>query len=141
MLGPGIYTTAEGDVYSGTWEADRLGVDNVNVTYADGSRYEGLFKDWSYNGSGKYTYPDGSVLMANFVENTPIHALTLIDPNGHTWLGTAEQGFGWFDPVNHFYDMLEKTRESKMKRYRPSLLPAMAHSTVSDIKKRKSVVG
>ncbi|CAH0725680.1 unnamed protein product, partial [Brenthis ino] len=112
MHGPGMYTTAEGDIYSGTWDADRLGVnENVSVAFTDGSKYEGPFKDWCYSGSGKYMYPDGSILIGDFNENMPIGGLTLIDPNGQVWFGKAEQGFGWFDPVNHFYDMLEKTRE------------------------------
>lgn len=134
LSGPGTYTTAEGDIYSGTWDADRLGAnEDVSVAFTDGSKYEGPFKDWCYSGLGKYLYPDGSVLMGDFNENMPIGGLTLIDPNGHVWLGKAEQGFGWFDPVNHFYDMLEKTRESKIRRPRGTLEP-IAKSTISKIK-------
>lgn len=41
----------------------------------------------------------------------------LIDPNGHTWLGKANQGYGWFEPINHYYDMLESTHNFvKVKR-------------------------
>ncbi|XP_061379176.1 uncharacterized protein LOC116771446 [Danaus plexippus] len=121
MHGPGIYTTAEGDVYSGMWDADRLGAnEEVRISFVEGSTYEGQYKDWSYSGHGKYVYPDDSVLIADFNDNVPVGNLTLVDPNGHIWLGRAEQGFGWFDPVNHFYDMLEKTRENKVKKHRKS---------------------
>lgn len=101
------------------WDNDRLGAnEEVTVAFTDTSRYEGLFKDWCYSGSGKYVYPDSSVLQCDFVENSPVGNLSLTDPNGHTWLGRAEQGYGWFEPVNHFYTMLEKTRESGRIRRR-----------------------
>ncbi|XP_061718647.1 radial spoke head 1 homolog isoform X2 [Cydia pomonella] len=82
MNGLGVYTTAEGDVYTGAWEGDRLFGDDVTITYTDGSKYEGPFKDWSYN-----------------------------DPNGHVWLGRADVGFGRLDPWNHFYQGLERPSE------------------------------
>lgn len=117
--GPGVYTTAEGDIYTGMWENDRLGAnEEVTITFTDTARFEGLFKDWCFSGPGKYTYPDNSILQCDFVENSPVGNLVLTDPNGHTWLGRAEQGFGWFEPVNHFYTMLEKTRESDKIRRR-----------------------
>ncbi|CAH2229971.1 radial spoke head 1 homolog [Pararge aegeria] len=131
MHGPGTYTTQEGDIYTGTWDADRLGSnEEVSIQFTDGSRYEGVFKDWSYNGQGKYIYPDSSDVMGIFVENIPTGTLTLTDPNGHKWMGKAEQGFAWLDPVNHFYEMLERSKE--VKRYRRSELSA--RSTASKIK-------
>lgn len=49
-----MYTTVEGDTYMGTWEADRLGgTDEVTISFSDGSRYEGYFKDWTYIGRGR----------------------------------------------------------------------------------------
>ncbi|KAG6445116.1 radial spoke head 1 homolog [Manduca sexta] len=118
MHGPGVYTTAEGDSYTGNWDADRLGGgEEVTISFADTSKYEGYFKDWCYHGPGNYSYPDASVLQCDFVENSPTGNLTLTDPNGHTWMGRAEQGYGWVEPVNHFYEMLEKTRDSgRIKR-------------------------
>ncbi|XP_046969496.1 phosphatidylinositol 4-phosphate 5-kinase 2-like [Vanessa cardui] len=122
MHGSGVYTTAEGDTYSGTWEADRLGAnDNVTIKYSDGSKYVGQFKDWSYSGRGNYCYPDGSILRGEFSENAPTGHLTLIDPNGHIWLGKADQGYGWFEPTNHYYDMLERSKESKIKKQRKEI--------------------
>ncbi|XP_045775216.1 MORN repeat-containing protein 4-like [Maniola jurtina] len=137
MHGPGTYTTAEGDIYSGIWENDRLGSnEEVTIIFTDGSRYEGLFKDWCYNGKGRYIYPDGSVLTGDFVDNIPVGRLTLTDPNGHQWLGKADQGFAWLDPVNHFYEMLERSRD--LKRLRRSELSA--RSIVSKIKTVQSVI-
>ncbi|XP_063536806.1 MORN repeat-containing protein 4-like [Cydia strobilella] len=111
MNGPGVYTTAEGDVYTGAWEGDRLVGDDVTITYTDGSKYEGPFKEWSYNGRGKYSYPDGTVLNTDFVENCPVKEMLLTDPNGHVWLGRADVGFGRLDPWNHFYQGLERPSE------------------------------
>ncbi|PZC71767.1 uncharacterized protein LOC110382242 [Helicoverpa armigera] len=118
MQGPGVYTTAEGDSYTGSWEADKFGgVDEVVISFADGSKYEGIIKDWCYTGNSTYTYPDGSVLQGEFIENCPVGQLSLTDPNGHTWLGNADQGFAWFEPVNHYYEFLETTRDmSKIKK-------------------------
>ncbi|XP_047526207.1 radial spoke head 1 homolog [Pieris napi] len=121
MHGPGVYTTAEGDVYAGNWEADRLGGNEEStITFTDGAKYEGTLKDWCYSGHGKYTYPDESTLLCDFAENAPVGNLKLIDPNGHTWLGKADQGFGWFQPVNHFYEMLEKTRDFRFRKHTKS---------------------
>ncbi|XP_063365865.1 MORN repeat-containing protein 4-like [Cydia amplana] len=112
MNGRGVYTTAEGDVYTGgAWENDRLIGDDVTITYTDGSKYEGPFKDWSYNGRGKYTYPDGTVLNTDFVENCPVKGTVLTDPNGHVWLGRPDVGFVRLDPWNHFYQELERPSE------------------------------
>ncbi|CAG9788781.1 unnamed protein product [Diatraea saccharalis] len=118
MHGPGTYITAEGDTYTGVWEADRLGAnEEVTILYKDGAVFEGAFRDWSYNGRGRYYYPDGSILKCEFSESAPVGSLNLTDPNGHIWLGKADQGFGWLKPVNHFYDMLEKTRDTgKVKK-------------------------
>lgn len=104
----------------GTWEADKLSArDEVTVTFSDTSKYEGMFKDWCFSGPGKYIYPDGSILHADFSENCPVGQLTLIDPNGHAWLGNAQQGYCWFEPVNHFYEMLDKTSDvGRSKRRR-----------------------
>ncbi|XP_063625566.1 MORN repeat-containing protein 4-like [Cydia splendana] len=111
MHGPGVYTTAEGVVYTGNWEGDRLVGDDVTITYADGSKYEGSIKDWTYNGRGKYTYPDGTVLNTEFVENCPVKYMALTDPNGHVWLGRADVGFGLLEPWNHYYQALERPSE------------------------------
>ncbi|XP_063386907.1 radial spoke head 1 homolog [Cydia fagiglandana] len=111
MNGHGVYTTADGVVYTGHWEGDRLVGEVVTITYADGSKYEGPFKDWAYNGRGKYTYPDGTVLNAEFVENCPVKDMVLTDPNGHVWLGRADVGFGRLGPWNHFYQALERPSE------------------------------
>ncbi|KAJ0174585.1 hypothetical protein K1T71_009693 [Dendrolimus kikuchii] len=141
MHGTGMYTTAEGEVYTGAWDADRLGANEVaTITFIDTSRYEGYIKDWCFAGRGKYFYPDGSVLHCDFVDNCPMGRLMLTDPNGHTWLGKADPGYGWFEPVNHFYDMLEKTREPlKAKRRHKSKELQEATPTVSKMK-AKSVV-
>ncbi|KAJ8712387.1 hypothetical protein PYW07_005229 [Mythimna separata] len=121
MQGYGVYTTAEGDSYKGHWDADKLVATDVTViSFNDGSKYEGLVKDWTYSGHGNYTYPDGSVLAGEFVENCPVGYLVMTDPNGHIWLGKAEQGYGWFEPVNHFYEMLEPT-QTKIKRIQKNI--------------------
>lgn len=137
-LGPGVYTTAEGDIYTGMWENDRLGAnEDVTITFTDTSRYEGYFKDWCYSGAGRYLYPDSSVLQCEFVENSPVGGMTLTDPNGHTWLGRAEQGYGWFEPVNHFYTMLEKTRESGRIRRRHKI--KVKDTAASELKSEAAV--
>uniref|UniRef100_A0A2A4KBC5 MORN repeat-containing protein 5 n=1 Tax=Heliothis virescens TaxID=7102 RepID=A0A2A4KBC5_HELVI len=125
MHGPGVYTTAEGDSYTGNWEADKFGGnEEVVIAFADGSKYEGTIKEWAYASNSRYTYPDGSVLQGEFIDNCPVGHLTLTDPNGHTWLGTADQGFAWFEPVNHFYEFLETTRDpsNKLKKRHKNVL-------------------
>ncbi|KAM3965765.1 uncharacterized protein ACR2FA_000091 [Aphomia sociella] len=137
MHGPGIYTTAEGDVYTGVWDADRLGANEETfIAFADGSKYEGVLKDWCYNGYGRYLYPDSSVLTCTFVENSPFGNLSLTDPNGHKWLGRAEQGYGWLDRVNHFYELLETTRDiSRIRRRHKNKDVQGQNSQTSNVKK------
>lgn len=144
VSGLGVYTTAEGDSYSGNWEADKLTVNGLAIiSYNDGSKFEGFIKEWSYTGRGKYTYPDGSVLAGDFVDNCPVGPLVLTDPNGHVWMGVAEQGFGWCEPVNHFYEMLETT-QVRPKRHHKNILneeelsplkdsPTLKHSTTVEV--------
>ncbi|XP_049875729.1 uncharacterized protein LOC126373589 [Pectinophora gossypiella] len=124
MHGPGVYTTAEGDIYSGTWESDKLNAFEVTtIQYKDGSKYEGFIRDWSYQSAGKYSYPDGSYLTCDFMANAPTGSLTMTDPNGHQWLAKADVGFAWFEPVNHYYDMLERSRDvPKNKKKRKTLI-------------------
>lgn len=67
IAGHGVYTTAEGDVYTGEWELDKLGgVEPVTIAFTDASTYVGNFKDWSYTGNGTYTFHDESVLACTF---------------------------------------------------------------------------
>ncbi|KAH9630260.1 hypothetical protein HF086_012445 [Spodoptera exigua] len=133
MQGYGVYTTAEGDRYQGNWDQDKFGLnDEVVITYLDGAKFEGTIKDWAYFGKGKYTYPDGGYLQCEFADNCPIGNLRLIDPNGHIWLGKAEQGFAWFEPVNHFYDFLETTCPTRSKRFDSKSL----HGTSSQLAKK-----
>ncbi|KAL4711495.1 hypothetical protein ACJJTC_000511 [Scirpophaga incertulas] len=119
MHGPGTYITAVGDIYTGIWEADKLGANEVvSINFIDGSRFEGSFRDWSYSGPGRYYYADGSVLKGEFAENTLVGQLELSDPNGHVWLGKAQQGFAWFEARNHYFDMLPTTCDrEKVKRH------------------------
>lgn len=61
------------------------------------------------------------MLECEFLENCPVGKLKLVDPNGHVWLGKAEQGFGWLSPVNHYFEMLEKSRDpSRTKKSKKS---------------------
>ncbi|KAJ8715125.1 hypothetical protein PYW08_005106 [Mythimna loreyi] len=131
MNGQGVYTTAEGDSYTGQWEADKLVATGVTViSYNDGAKFEGLIKDWCYSGHSKYTYPDGSMLTGDFSENCPVGHLVLTDPNGHIWLGKAELGYGWFEPVNHFYEMLETT-QTRVKRRHKNISNAEVQAAIS----------
>lgn len=137
VTGYGTYTTAEGDTYFGAWESDKLGRnEEVTITFIDGATYRGLFKEWCYSGKGNYEYPDGCVLECDFQENIPINGLKLTDPNGHVWLGKAEQGFGWFTPVNHFFEVLEKPRDPNKGKKRAKVEPPPKPPTMS-----RSMVG
>lgn len=119
VSGHGIYTTAEGDSYTARWDNNIIdSKETAIVSYNDGAKFEGFLKDFSYHGKGKYTYPDGSVLTGEFTDNCPVGQLVLTDPNGHTWLAKADQGFAWCTPVNHFYEMLETTTTRTKRRHK-----------------------
>ena len=53
------YTYADGSTYDGEWKDDK-GHGQGTLTWADGNKYEGEWKDGKKHGQGTYNYPDGS---------------------------------------------------------------------------------
>ena len=66
--GRGTYTTAQGDVYVGTYVAGQRHGNGV-YTRKDGSRYEGEFKDGCTHGQGVYVFEDGSIYRGQFAHD------------------------------------------------------------------------
>ncbi|KAJ2945695.1 hypothetical protein O0L34_g535 [Tuta absoluta] len=150
MHGPGTYTTNEGDSYTGVWENDKLGAggEEVTIRYHTGAKYEGNMRDWCYHGKGRYKYPDGSVLECDFDYNCPVGLMELTDPNGHHWHAKAEHGFACFEPVNHYYDMLDsvidkaeiRKRRREMNSAKKPLFTPKSNTFQNEERKKKVVI-
>ena len=72
----GIYRFANGSVYEGEWrDGKRTG--QGKSTWPDGDVYEGGFKDDKRHGQGKYTYANGNVYEGGYKDDN-VHGLLVV---------------------------------------------------------------
>lgn len=64
--GAGKYTSARGDISEGVWVHDKLNGTGKETCCANGSVYEGEFKDNNWHGKGREMRADGSVYEGEF---------------------------------------------------------------------------
>lgn len=88
--GFGIKTKGDGTVYEGSWEKGLL-IDGT-ITYPDGSRYSGTFKDGLYNGYGHMSYSDGSRYVGNWVDGWQHGAGKMDYVDGSSYDGEWKEG-------------------------------------------------
>jgi hypothetical protein len=62
------------------------------MTYTNGARYEGDFKDWKMSGQGKLIYADGNFYEGAFRAGKPDGQGTLVHTNGIREVGTFSNG-------------------------------------------------
>lgn len=75
-------------MYSGIWYNDELkDTDEVEIIYADGTKYVGHVIKNQYAGSAMYVIQDGLYILGNFVDNKPEGEMCLLDVKGREWRG------------------------------------------------------
>ncbi len=90
--GGGTLTSVVG-VYEGTWKNDRQEGEFCSMTYASGISYKGAFVDGVPSGSGKMTFPSGSVYTGFFL-NGNYDGVGLLEERGgkRTYQGQFFEG-------------------------------------------------
>ena len=62
------------------------------ITFPDGAKYVGAFKDSRQNGQGTYTWPDGSQYIGGFKDDVLNGEGTLTWADGSRYAGTWKDG-------------------------------------------------
>eukprot|EP00939_MAST-03C_sp_MAST-3C-sp1_P003223 g3223.t1 len=102
----------ENEYHNGTYHTvDET--ENSVMKFADGSVYEGHFKDGKINGRGVYRRVDGVILRGMF-KNGLLHGEgSLVDPGGRTYTGTWRNG-----KLNGYGEMIEKDGDDNVQSVR-----------------------
>lgn len=88
ILGIGTYTTKDGQVYTGRWYNDKLMDEKpLQISYCDGSCYEGTLLESKYSGAGQYVIDDNLQLSCEFSDNKPTGDVIMLDHKGTVWSG------------------------------------------------------
>ena len=66
--GYGIHLSADGTIYMGIWDNDKMN-GSGRLQFSSGASYEGEFVNNCFNGKGQYTWPNGSHFDGNFDNN------------------------------------------------------------------------
>ncbi|XP_043264503.1 radial spoke head 1 homolog [Colletes gigas] len=107
--GKGIYTTDNLDVYDAEWDNDTFADSEIRIRYNDDAQYRGKIDSYgTINGHGTYTFPDGSTIQADWLQNKPYTNVVYREPFGYTWIieNMSENSIS-FSSGNHFWtDML-----------------------------------
>ncbi|KAK9885409.1 hypothetical protein WA026_010905 [Henosepilachna vigintioctopunctata] len=117
--GAGIYYTKDGQCYKGTWYNDKL-IDGgiVEITFKDGTTYEGPLEKYKYKGSGCINLPGGLKLVLDFAENKPIGDIILLDNVGRPWYGKTENDSAVFYQENIYFENISDTLGKGTSRYK-----------------------
>ncbi|XP_029035498.1 phosphatidylinositol 4-phosphate 5-kinase 2-like [Osmia bicornis bicornis] len=103
--GRGIYTTDNFDVYDGEWNNDSFADTTIHIRYNNNAQYRGRVEpNGTMNGPGTYTFPDGSSIEADWVNNKPLTNAIYREPRGFEWtLVNVTDNAISFSPGNHFW--------------------------------------
>jgi hypothetical protein len=91
VTGYGIYTSQNGDKYSGQWKGGTWSGYGT-LTLISGNGYFGQFEDGKFNGTGTYTWPDGRKYIGQFKDDLFNGQGTYTWPNGEKYVGRFEGG-------------------------------------------------
>ena len=89
--GQGTLTWTDGTKYEGEFKDDKQNGQGT-VTFANGAKYEGEFKDDNFHGQGTYTWPSGNKYVGEFKDNKQNGQGTYTTPNGFKYVGEHKDG-------------------------------------------------
>ena len=88
----GHLTTADGDLYAGTFKNDTFTEGTVTISYP-GAKYEGKWLEGQKHGEGVLTYTDGRTVKGTWRHNKQVGKAVITDPR------TGEVLFARFDDL------------------------------------------
>lgn len=89
--GRGLLRRADGEVYEGLWKKDKQH-GYGHISYPDGSSYKGLMQDGARAGEGVMVYPNGDEFFGNFVNDLIEGEGTMRYKNGDVYVGLWKNG-------------------------------------------------
>ncbi|CAK9799355.1 hypothetical protein ANTQUA_LOCUS2007 [Anthophora quadrimaculata] len=106
--GKGTYATDNFEAYYGEWDNDTFATSDIHIKYNNDAQYRGkIDSNGTMNGLGIYTFPDGSSIEADWVDNVPFANIIFREPLGSAWVvkDTTNDAIT-FSPGNHFWNDL-----------------------------------
>ena len=79
MEGKGTITFHNGYFITGEWKGGKPLL--ATATWPNGNKYEGEFKNWDWNGQGKFSIPSGHHIIGKFKQYEPWETIEY-DKNG-----------------------------------------------------------
>ncbi|XP_076669955.1 uncharacterized protein LOC143369643 [Andrena cerasifolii] len=110
--GKGVYTTDNFDTYDGEWVHDTFAENDIHIRYNNDAEFRGrIDSNGTMNGPGTYTFPDGSSVEAEWLDNKPVTNIIYREPLGFSWTVESEsENTISFSPGNHFWtDMSDQS--------------------------------
>ena len=92
--GLGVMTYPDGHKYVGEWKNGKYNGQGTS-TYPDGRKFVGEFKDGSLNGQGTYTNPDGGKYVGRWKDDKRNGQGTYTYNNGGKYVGEFKDGTPW----------------------------------------------
>ena len=92
--GLGVMTYPDGHKYVGEWK-DGKEQGQGTFTFPDGNKYVGEFKDGKQNGQGTYTYPDGQKYVGRWKDDKRNGQGTYTYPDGQKYVGRWKDDKNW----------------------------------------------
>jgi len=92
--GLGVMTYPDGHKYVGEWKDGKKNGQGT-YTYPDGQKYVGRWKDDKRNGQGTFTYPDGREYVGEFKSGERNGQGTETYPDGSKYIGEWRNGDMW----------------------------------------------
>ena len=92
--GVGILTYSDGDKYEGEWKDGQKNGQGT-YTWSNGNKYVGEFKDGKKHGQGTFTWSNGRKYVGEFKNGIQNGQGTLTFPNGKKFKGKWKDGKPW----------------------------------------------
>ena len=85
-------TWADGQKYVGSWK-NRLQHGAGTTTWANGEKYVGSYENGDANGTGTYTWPNGRKYVGSYKNGKRYGTGTLTNPNGEKYVGSWKNDY------------------------------------------------
>jgi hypothetical protein len=91
LMSIGVRVNADGSKYNGEYKEDKPNGTGCYI-WCDGEKYDGEWRDGKFNGKGIKTLPDGTIFDGKWLEGKPNGPGTCNYPDGATYNGEWKNG-------------------------------------------------